>query len=84
MIIAGHTADNALVGIGGVDFRVDVGFGFDCLDIGSMDSRINCSWLLQPRVGMPILLLVSTGYIILELELDLKVLLLNLILVNIR
>jgi len=36
-------ANNALVGIGGVDFRVNIGFGFNCLDIGGVDSKINCS-----------------------------------------
>jgi len=34
-------ANNALVGIGGVDFRVSVDFGFNCLGIGGMDSRVN-------------------------------------------
>jgi len=35
-------ANNALVGISSVDFRVNVGFGIDCLNIGGVDSGINC------------------------------------------
>jgi len=41
LIIAGYTANNAPVGIGGGDFGVDIGFGFNCLDIGGVDSGIN-------------------------------------------
>jgi len=35
-------ANNILAGIGGVDFRVNIGLRFDCLGIGSVDSRVNC------------------------------------------
>jgi len=34
-------ADDALIGIGGMDFRVNVGFGFNCLGIGGVNSRLN-------------------------------------------
>jgi len=42
LIIAGCIADNTPVGIGGGDFRVNMGFGFNCLDIGGVDSGIDC------------------------------------------
>jgi len=41
LIIAGYTADDAPAGIGGGNFGVNIGFGFNCLDIGGVDSRID-------------------------------------------
>ena len=83
------------LGIGSVDFRVNIGFrlnylgisGVDSrvnyLGIGSVDSRVNYLQLLQPRVGIPTLLLVDIGRIILGLESHSELPLLNLIPVNV-
>jgi hypothetical protein len=69
--------------IGSIDFRVNVGFRLNYLGISSVDSRVNYLQLLRPRVGIPTLLLVNIGCIILGLELHSELPLLNLIPINI-
>jgi hypothetical protein len=77
------------LGTGSMDFRVDylgiggIGFRVNCLGIYRVDFKADCLWLLWFRAGVPIFLLVDTSRIILGLELDLKLLLLNLVPVNI-
>ena len=72
------------LGIGGVDFRVNVSFRLNCLGISSVDSRVNYLRLFRPRVGIPTLLLVNIGRIILGLESYSELPLLNLIPINVR
>jgi hypothetical protein len=47
LIVAGSTADDAPAGIGGVDFRVDVGFGFDCSGIGGVNFGVDMGFGLD-------------------------------------